>query len=188
MSSIDRRSHLVNTAHDLFEQNGFHVTGIDRILEESGVAKMTLYNHFKSKDELILATLRLHDEQFRNWFMRSVEKKEKSPNKRLVAIFDVLHEWFSDKAYRGCMFLNATAEFSEIGSPIRALCAESNKLLLDYIRSIAKAAAADDPDGLAEALMLLMEGAICIAHLTGNNSSAKQAKKAAQTLVKAAGI
>ena len=74
-----KRDHLIDTALGLFSRYGYHAMGIDRILAESGVAKMTLYNHFKSKDELILAVLRRRDERFRNWFMRTVERRAKAP-------------------------------------------------------------------------------------------------------------
>jgi len=99
-----KRDHLVDTALELFYKDGLHATGVDKILEEAGVARMTLYNHFKSKDELILATLRRRDEKFRNWFMRAVERLGKTPRGRLLAIFDALEEWFSGKDYCGCMY------------------------------------------------------------------------------------
>ena len=71
--ALSRRDHLVETALALFMRDGFHATGIDRILSHAGVAKMTLYNHFKSKEELILAALRLRDERFLVWFPAAVE-------------------------------------------------------------------------------------------------------------------
>ena len=88
--AVSRRDHLVDTALEMFCRDGFHATGIDKILAHAGVAKMTLYNHFRSKDELILAALRRRDEKFRNWFMRAVERLGKTPRNRLLAIFDAL--------------------------------------------------------------------------------------------------
>ena len=85
-----RRDHLVDTALKLFARGGFHATGIDTILAEAGVAKMTLYNHFRSKEELILAVLRRRDELFRNWFVKRVEQQADQPRQRLIAMFDVL--------------------------------------------------------------------------------------------------
>ena len=83
------RAHLVSVALKLFRQHGFHATGIDKILAESGVAKNTLYRHFKSKDELILASLRQQDEEFRNWLMREVARRDNAID-RLLAVFDVI--------------------------------------------------------------------------------------------------
>ncbi|MDJ0935396.1 MAG: helix-turn-helix domain-containing protein, partial [Kiloniellales bacterium] len=106
-----RRDHLVDTAAKLFARHGFHATGIDRILAEAGVAKMTLYKHFRSKDELILAALRRRDEEFRNWFRRRVEARADAPRARLLAVFDVLAEWFEQPDFAGCTFVAAAAEF-----------------------------------------------------------------------------
>ena len=99
-----KRELLVDTAIDLFYRDGFHATGIDKILAESGVAKMTLYKHFKSKDELILAALRKRDEIFRNDFMNAVAARAKAPRDRLLAVFDVLGDWFATRGFSGCIF------------------------------------------------------------------------------------
>ena len=90
--ALSRRDHLVETALGLFMRDGFHATGIDAILAEAGVAKMTLYNHFKSKDELILAALRLRDEQFLEWLVSAVEARADKPRGRLLALFGALDE------------------------------------------------------------------------------------------------
>ncbi|MGH7058716.1 MAG: TetR/AcrR family transcriptional regulator, partial [Acetobacteraceae bacterium] len=92
MASL-RRDHLVQTALALFSRHGYHATGIDRILAESGVAKMTLYKHFRSKDDLILAALRHRDEQFCRWFQSEIEARAAHPRERLLAVFDVLEAW-----------------------------------------------------------------------------------------------
>ncbi len=178
-----RRDHLVDTALELFGRDGFHATGIDRILAESGVAKMTLYKHFKSKDELILAALRLRDERWRNWFMRAVEGRAKEPRARLLAVFDALGEWFADKDFTGCMFINASAEFADHGNPIHGAAAENKRLVMGYLRDVAAAAGAGDPEALAYELALLAEGAIVLAHVAGQTDAAGRARKAAETLV-----
>jgi AcrR family transcriptional regulator len=175
---------LVDTALDLFYRHGFHATGIDKILEESGVAKMTLYKHFKSKDELILAALRRRDERFRNWFMRAVERRRKTPRERLLAIFDALEEWFRGRDFSGCMFINASAEFAPFDNPIHSAAAEHKRLILSYVHELASAAGAKDPDALAQGLMLLMEGAIVMAYVAGQPDAARQARKAAEILVR----
>ncbi len=125
-----RRDHLVDTALRLFYRDGFHATGIDKILAESGVAKMTLYKHFKSKDELILAAVRRRDEQIRNWLMRAAERRARAPRDRLLALFDALEEWFRSDDFSGCMFINASAEFGRCDDPIHAAAAEHKRLVL----------------------------------------------------------
>ena len=178
-----KRDHLIDTAHDLFYQNGFHATGIDKILEKAGVARMTLYNHFKSKDELILAALRRRDEKFRNWFMRAVERLGKTPRDRLLAIFDVLEEWISGKDYSGCMFVNASAEFADPDDPIHMAAGEHKNLILKFLRELTVAADATEPEELADGLMLLMEGAIVMSYVAGDQNAAARAKTAANTLI-----
>ena len=107
-----RRDELVDTALRLFYTRGFNATGIDKILAEAGGAKMTLYKHFRSKEELILAALNRRDEQFRNWLMGEMEKASPRPRERLLAMFDALEDWFNGRAFKGlgfngCAFINA---------------------------------------------------------------------------------
>jgi AcrR family transcriptional regulator len=181
-----RREHLIETAERLFNEHGYHATGIDRILAEAGVAKMTLYNHFRSKDELILAVLRRRDETFRNRLVRAVERAADTPRERLLAIFDVLREWFRSKEFHGCMFINASAEYGAPDSAIRAASCEHKRLLTNYVEELAREAGAAEPAALAEALMLLIEGAIVSAQIHCDCASAAQARRAAETLVAAA--
>jgi len=127
VSDISRREHLVSTAQRLFSVNGYHATGIDLILKESGVAKKTLYYHFQSKEELIVEVLKRYDEEFCEMVDRRVKQLADSPKDRLLAIFDVAHEWFLDKHFYGCMFINAIGEYSNTDSSIRDTCKEFKK-------------------------------------------------------------
>ena len=181
-----KRDHLVDTALELFYQDGFHATGIDRILETAGVARMTLYNHFKSKDELIVAVLRRRDEKFRNWFMRTVERLASRPEDRLLAIYDALDEWFSNKDFCGCMFINASAEFGNPDDPIHMVAAEHKQLIRRYLGELVNASGGGETEELADELMLLMEGAIVMAHVAGDHNAAGRARLGAQKLVRLA--
>lgn len=178
-----KRDHLIDIALELFCRDGFHATGIDKILATAGVARMTLYNHFKSKDELILATLRRRDEKFRNWFMRTVERLASSPQKRLLAMFDALEEWFLEKDFTGCMFINASAEYAETDDPIHMVAAEHKILMAKYVHELSAAAGVDEPKALADELVLLMEGSIIMAHVVGDRKAATPAKNAARKLI-----
>ncbi len=178
-----KREQLINTAKKLYAERGYHATGIDTILAESGIAKKTLYNHFRKKDELILAVLRQHDGEFRNYFMRQVETSADKPKDRLLAIFDVAEKWFSQNNFFGCMFINAIGEYSDQDTPIRDACREYKKLMRDYIKSLAEQAAMSNPGELADELALLLEGATVTAQVSDRSNPAKTAKKIAKILI-----
>jgi len=193
MARSSKKEHLVEAAVKLFGREGFHATGIDRILQEAGVARMTLYKHFRSKDELILAALRRRDEQFRTWFKSAIEKTGGSPAERLLASFDALGEWFAGRAFAGvpfsgCSFINAAAEFSEAGHPVHQLAAEHKRLILEYLRLLASSAGARDPDGLAWSISLLHEGAIVTAQVSGDIHAGRGAKDIARMLMLQHGV
>lgn len=177
MSQPSKREQIIDVALQLFYTDGFNATGVEKIRETANVSKKTLYNHFKSKDELILTVLRKRDEQFRNNFMRSVERLGETPRDRLTAVFDAADEWINSSGFCGCMFINASAEFSGFDDPRHILCAEHMRLMYEYIKSLAQDAGAKNAGELAEQLNLLMSGAIVRAHVGGDKTSAQQAKK-----------
>lgn len=181
-----RRDRLVDAATELFYKHGYHATGIDRIVAEASVAKMTLYKHFRSKDELILAVLRRRDETFRNWLMREIDRRGANPRERLLLLFDVLQDWFRKNDYRGCMFINAGAEYGAQDSAIRAVACEHKRLLCTYVEQLARDAGASDPAELASGLTLLVNGAMVAAQLNCDCGPAEDAKRAAATLIAAA--
>ncbi len=183
-----RREELVDTALELFEREGFHATGIDRILAAASVAKRTLYHHFRSKDELILAALRLRDERFRNDFMKRLERRARAPAEALLAIFDVVAELQERREFRGCAFINACAEYGDRDSPIHSLAAEHKRLILAYVHKLAEAAGARDPGGLARQLCILMDGVIVTAQVTGDMEATRSARDAAELLLREATV
>jgi AcrR family transcriptional regulator len=183
MKQSKRREHLIDTAIGLFYERGYHATGIDRILSEAGVSKKTLYTHFRSKEELILAALRKYDGLFRNDFMRRVDRKGATSREKLIAIFDVAEELFSQKRFFGCMFINAVGEYAEEDSPIRAIGKQFKRSIRDYIRELCVQAGAKAPDTLADQLALLFEGATVTAQVSRRVDAAKTAKTIAQQLI-----
>jgi AcrR family transcriptional regulator len=181
-----KRDELVRKALAAFYRNGFQATGMDRLAVETGVSKTSMYKHFRTKEELILAALRLRDEQFRNLLTRRLEALADTPRGQLLALFDVLGEWFAQDDFRGCMFIKASAEYQERDHPIHVQSAEHKRLLFVHARKLAEAAGAPDPAALARALMLLEEGAIVTAHLGYQSDPAGDAKAAAGVLIAAA--
>ncbi|WP_457787525.1 TetR/AcrR family transcriptional regulator [Pseudomonas sp. PL-6] len=181
----NKREQLLATALQLFYREGYHGTGIDRILAESGVAKMTLYKHFKSKDELILAALQLQHEQLGARMQAALAGL--APREAILATFDGLQQLLGEADFCGCLFLHATAEFHDRAHPIHRQAAAHKRVLLEYFRRALQALGATDADALAAQLQFLFEGALSMAHVYGPGDQARQARAAAVRLLQAAG-
>ncbi len=183
----NKRDELVRKALDVFYRNGFHATGMDKLVSETGVSKTSMYKHFRTKEDLILAVLRLRDENFRHWLYRRIEELSDTPKGQMLALFDALSEWFTKPEFRGCMFIKASAEFQEINHPIHAQSAAHKQILQDHFSEIAEAADANDPRLLTRQLLLLKEGAIVSAVLARGGGlagdPAADAKEAARGLI-----
>lgn len=183
LPKLSKRDQLIQTALELFAKNGIHATGVDSIVEQSGVTKKTLYAHFHSKEELVMAALRHYDVLARNEFIRRVENGGKTPRARLLAVFDVAQQWFNQNNFYGCLFINTIGEYSGKDTPIRQICKEYKKMVKGYIHSLCEQAGAKDPQELAEELSLLLEGATVTAQVSQNPKTAKIAKRAANVLI-----
>jgi AcrR family transcriptional regulator len=183
----NKRDELVRKALDAFYKNGFTATGMDMLVKETGVSKTSMYKHFRTKDELILAVLRLRDERFRDWLYRRMDELGgDTPRGKLIALFDALREWFGETYFQGCMFIKASAEFQKEDCPINMQSAEHKRILLDYFTTLCSAAGAQNPRDLAYQLLILKEGAIILAAMKHTTEPALHAKLAAQILLSAA--
>lgn len=184
--TASKRDELVQKALEAFYRGGFHAVGMDKLAAETGVSKTSIYKHFRTKEDLILAALRLRDEQFRNWLIRRIEARARDPKARLLAIFDALSEWFHEPGFRSCVFVKASSEYQDRAHPIHAIAAEHKRLLQVYIAGLARAAGVARPDELARRLSILTEGAIVLAHLHDPDAIAQDAREAARALIAAA--
>ena len=181
-----KREQLITTAISLFAEKGYHGTGIDLIAAQAGVTKRTMYRHFRSKEELILAALRDYDTRFRNNFMKTVESQWRDPRQRLLGIFDAAYDWFTRDDFYGCMFINAIGEYSETHSAIRETCKEFKRLMLRYFQRLAREAGLEHGDELGKQLALLFEGAIVTAQVSKHPEAGHTARQAAAVLIDAA--
>jgi len=181
----DKRQELIETAIRLFAEHGFHATGIDRIAEAAQISKKTMYNYFRSKEELIVAALRHHDGLFRNHFMKAVNQAAIPPAEQLLAIFDVAHDWFRQNDFYGCLFINAIGEYSDRNAAIQSACVEYKRMMRLFIQELAEEAKVAAPEKLASSLAILLEGSIVTAQVSGLADSAETAKQAAKVLIEA---
>lgn len=183
MPRPNRRDDLIEKALELFKAEGFHATGIDRILAEAGVAKMTLYNHFRSKDDLIVAALERHHERFFTWLLQRVRQKAHDPKERLLALFDAYGEWFATKSFRGCPLMNAAAEFPDQNSKVRQAVRARKQHFYNALCEVTQAAGAERPRELAFELVVLLEGATAAVLIKPDAPAARSARKAAAALL-----
>lgn len=179
---LDKREILVKKAMELFAQGGYTGVGIDRIIAEAGIAKMTLYKYFPSKSDLILEVLNQRDAFFRTSLMNYVNQQESLPQK-ILALFTWHDQWFKRKDFNGCMFINAAAEFHDRKDPIHQVAALHKQLIIDYIESLLLETHGTKARKLASQINILLDGAIDAAHLTGNPNAAMEAWEAAQCLI-----
>ncbi len=187
-ASSTARERLLRVAYDLFCRHGVNAIGVDRIVAEAGVAKMTLYKHFRSKDELIVAALDLREQRWtHDWLEHEIERRADTPGERLLAIFDLLDEWFRRKDYEGCFFNNCLLEIHDPTSVIRLAAAQKRANIRSLLQRFAEEGHAEQPETLARDLQLLMTGAIVAAD-EGDIEAARRARGMAQIVLERAGL
>ena len=178
------RERLLASANELFYEDGVHTVGIDRVIEHAGVAKGSLYNTFGSKDELIRAYLESRHASMEQRFGRALERYD-SPRDRLLGVFDVQAELFSEPGYRGCAFARASAE-SHPGDLVEQATADYRAWVRSLFTRLAEEAGVPDPPGLATQLHMLYDGSGLAARMDHDPSAAAAAGVAAAALLDAA--
>jgi AcrR family transcriptional regulator len=170
---------LLETAYELFSARGVRDVGVDELVERAGVAKATLYRHFASKDDLILAFLKLREERWTfGWLEQSVRARGSTPEEQLLATLDLFEEWFREPEYAGCPFVKVLLELGH-GHPAGAACVAHLETVRDFLSQLATEAGFRDPADLAMSLQLLQCGAIIQAS-AGLPDSATRAKALAK--------
>jgi AcrR family transcriptional regulator len=182
--SQDTRQRILTKAHDLFYKVGFHGVGLDRIVDEVGVTKTTFYNHFESKDELVLEVLRFHDRWWRDTFRDMLRAHGgDTAHGQLLAVFDALEQTLACEGYNGCFFINVAVQFPLPHDPAHVMAAGHKQAMEAVIREVAGYAGAKDAAGLAEELALVMEGAYVTRQVTGNTRTAAIARRIGLAIV-----
>ncbi len=182
-----KRDHLVETAERLFAQEGFKGVSVDRVLEESGVAKMTLYKAFAGKDALIQETLRRRAARLEACIEEHVARAGENPVDRLLACFDAMEAWSERPAFNGCYFVGALAEYGAEDCEEARLSRAYKAAFLDRLATLCAACDLDDPDDMARTLFMLIDGATAARLTLGDAGSYARAKRVARGLLRAAG-
>ncbi|HEX2412316.1 MAG TPA: TetR/AcrR family transcriptional regulator [Solirubrobacteraceae bacterium] len=183
--STPARRRILDVAGELFYRDGFRAVGVDTVVARSGVAKTTLYHHFASKDELIVAYLEDANERFWAWFDDAIAR-EREPRAQLVALFEAVGALALSPQCLGCTFQGTAAEFPEPDHPGHRTARAHKQKVLRRLEHMAAAAGARDPAEVARELLLLMDGAFAAARMFGRRESpATAVARAAQTLIDA---
>ena len=169
------RDRLIESAYKLFNRDGIHKTGIDKIIKNAGVAKMSFYSHFPSKRDLVIEYLNIRDKE---WFelINSFVEKAETPEEKLIQIFEALKFWFDKDNFYGCPFINGLAEFEELESPNVSACISQHfdktaKLLADLLQQMGQL-----KEDLPAKISMVIVGAIVLAQATKSSAPAIMAK------------
>ncbi len=177
------RNRILDAANQLFYAQGIHAVGVDTIMARAGAAKTSLYAHFGSKDALVAAYLRGRSEAWRSRLLDQLAQRTNDPRERLLAIFDILGEACSAPDYRGCPFINATAELIDAAHPGRAVVTEHRAWVNRLLRDLAAAAGCTDPATVAAELQLLYDAVLTTAQVQDGKECARRARAVAEAVI-----
>ncbi|MCR5883973.1 TetR/AcrR family transcriptional regulator [Rhizobacter sp. J219] len=182
VSAVPMKDRILDAADGLFYGQGIQAVGVDAVAASAGISKRTLYKHYPSKAELVAAYLARRTGQAIPF--------EGTPVEQILGLFDGLARWFGSKRFRGCAFVNAVAELSgERQHPAIGVAAEHKARRLAQVRTLLQGLGVDDPDRLAEQLMVLFEGAVAVSLVRGGDPQvAHSAREAACVLLRSAGV
>lgn len=177
------KEHILQTASNLFYSQGIKSTGVDAIVKAAGTTKMSLYKYFPSKDDLVLAHLQKNNAEIRARINTGIDNRSIDPKGKLLAVFDVFDELLSIAEFRGCPFINASAEFAIPDNPVQQASAEFYESFRKALTDIARQAMANNPEELASQLALLIAGAIVSEQMKRDSGAMSSARRAAEILI-----
>lgn len=185
-ATSDARERLVCAAYELFSQRGVQAVGIDAIIERSGVARQTMYRHFGSKQDLVLAFLDRREQLWtRDWLEAEVARRASDPGEQLLAIFDVFDQWFRRRDFEGCSFINVLLEHPNDTHPVHRVAVAYLAGIRQFLEDLARRAGIPDAQDFAREWHILMKGSI-VAAGEGDRDAAGRAKKVAAVFLHAA--
>jgi AcrR family transcriptional regulator len=184
LSASEIKEKIIHVATNLFEAKGINSCGVDLIVNESGVARATLYRHFPSKDILINAYLRSKADTFFEWLNSGLRNQSGKPSENLVALCLLMEEWISTPDFKGLPFHIGTIEFPEADHPVNQFSIALAKELQKFFTKFAEEAGAPDPAGLSQQIIMLFEGAALVERVDPGSNAAAKAKDAALLIIK----
>lgn len=173
---------ILAAAAELFYANGLRGVGIDQVIAASGVAKSTLYVHFRTKEDLVAAYLRRTDDSWMERLREAAARTRGGPAEQLVGLFDALTDAFDRHGFFGCPFVSAAVE-ADLDSQARAITVRHVQRRHSWLTELAERAGAQSPGELARHLGLLIDGALASGRLLQDRAVVEEAKSAARRLV-----
>ncbi len=184
-STRGARERILASAYELFSRRGTRAVGIEAIVSHSGVARMTLYRNFTSKDELVLAFLARREQQWtRDWLQAEVHRRATEPRAKLLAVFDIFDEWFHSETFEGCSFINVMLETADRTNPLHQASTRQLERVRAFIQDLAQQAKIPQPEDFARKWHILMKGAI-VAAGEGDRDAARAARELGIALLNA---
>lgn len=183
MAKTPNQTRIVEAAQRLFARNGFHGVSLDRVIEESGVSRMTLYKRFPTKSDLIAETLADREAKY---FAALSEKLKESPNdpkSQILMLFDFAEAWADDPGFNGCFFVNALAQFGDAKSSEAKMVRRHKKKMLRLTEQICTELGVSDPKALSLDIRLLLEGANVSKLTLGDTLAFRRARRIALTII-----
>jgi AcrR family transcriptional regulator len=185
---VPARDRILASAYELFAHHGIRAVGIDEVISRAEVAKATLYRHFASKDDLVLAFLQQREQLWtKEWVEAEARRRGETAEEQLLAIFDLFDEWFRREDFEGCSFINVLLEMNDRTTAAGRASAEHLANIRSFIRQLATGARLRDPDGFAHAWHILMKGSI-VAAAEGDREAAMRAKEIGAMLLEHHGV
>ncbi|MFI1564452.1 TetR/AcrR family transcriptional regulator [Streptomyces sp. NPDC020490] len=181
----ENRRHILAVATDLYYRHGIRAVGMDLVVKESGVGNATVYRQFPTKDALATAYVQGRADA---WFERMREATDRfdDPQEKLLAIFTLVAENTRLPTFRGCPMLNTHTEFPDPEHPANRVSVVHKQEVRDWLRDLAVAAGASDPEQLADELLLVLNGAYATAAVLGPEGPARRTEELARRIIQAA--
>ena len=181
--TANARERILDAAYELFSKRGIRAVGTEEVLAKAGVAKSTLYRHFSSKDELVLAFLQRREQRWtREFVLAEARRRGSTPRDRLLAIFDVFDDWFHRDDFEGCSFINVLLEMGDRDSPLGQASAAHLEYIRSVVRRLAEEAGVQDSETFAHSWHILMKGSI-VAAGEGDELAGKRARAMGEDLL-----
>jgi AcrR family transcriptional regulator len=174
---------ILATASDLFYREGVRAVGIQRVIDEAGIAKASLYAHYASKDELVAACLRRQGDALRAGLEQNLSDPSLDARSKLLRIFDLQTQQIASPGFRGCPFQNTGSEFTDAGHPANVVTVTYRRWIHDLFTSLVREAGLRNPEAVAGALIVLHDGAAAAAQMDGGPEAARHARWAAEQLL-----